>query len=291
MQHGSDSRCCKRKNCNNLFASGTKGKHYCSDACVVLARRERYQAKTHKKYMTRLCVECNSPIPINRAARKAITCSLPCSKERGIHLNAMRDMPPCRFPGCDGKATSYTGRGKDICAAHAGQRMRGTKLKPVVRHRSTKGKCRFPRCGRNIKAQGYCGTHYRQQLNGIGVVPIKEDPSQRADWVPVGTTKETVDGYIRVKTASGWVRQHRIVMEEHIGRALSSNELVHHINGRRSDNRIDNLEICTKTHPPGQRVTDKVEFALEILGRYGGLFGYRVVETEDDTKFTLPQRP
>jgi hypothetical protein len=57
-------------------------------------------------------------------------------------------------------------------------------------------------------------------------------------------------------------------MENHIGRPLTEGENVHHINGDRGDNRIENLELWSTRQPKGQRIPDKVSFAIEILTQY-----------------------
>lgn len=75
-------------------------------------------------------------------------------------------------------------------------------------------------------------------------------------------------GYRIVSINGIQLPEHRHVMEQALGRKLLPEETVHHVNGLRTDNRLENLELWSSRHGKGQRVEDKVRWCIEFLGDY-----------------------
>ena len=69
------------------------------------------------------------------------------------------------------------------------------------------------------------------------------------------------------------IAEHRFVMAQHLGASPDLRRVVHHINGKRTDNRLENLELWSTSHPSRQRVEDLLAYSLTILAQYGEEYG------------------
>lgn len=177
-----------------------------------------------------------------------------------MHWNRWRSKngPRCSGPECTAVARSRDG----LCPGHIYQRKCGLELRPINgRYRA----CEVVGCDQQARVfkRGFdhCRKHdYRLRVNGDPLVTAIE---------PKGSGHLlSKTGYRVLRIDNRQVFEHRHVMSQHLGRPLLQSETVHHINGVRDDNRIENLELWSKWQPPGQRVADKVEWAVELLKTY-----------------------
>jgi hypothetical protein len=120
-----------------------------------------------------------------------------------------------------------------------------------------------------------CSAHLEKlRRNGDPTVTKKKGPPKGSG--NPNTKYYTTDGYVRLyrptdptSWKTGFKLEHTIVMEEFLGRPLYEEESVHHKNGVRDDNRIENLELWTNPPRKNIRVEDAIRDCIEFLKRYG----------------------
>jgi len=168
-----------------------------------------------------------------------------------------------------GKKHMHTLEGRKRIGKAVQQRRLGSKLSEV-----TKEKIRLALKGNTYRKGKKASKKTRIR---ISEAMKKKHKEWGVEGHPMWKGGRYVDGfgYIRIlnKThpyadAGGYVREHRLVMEKKIGRYLKPNELVHHLNRQKDDNREENLYITTrkehKTIEIAELVCPKCKYQFKV---------------------------
>ena len=190
----------------------------------------------------------------------------------------MKDLGRCTNTKKYVKGNNYYHR---YCSAHVERLRKGADMDAPIYKKGKHIGCKFivvggEECGEHGDwfARGYCKKHYTYVMG----------TSSPRRITPIGTLRYDKSGYVEIKVSAedlekygeskrnfrgGWLREHRLVMAKSLGRKLLAEENVHHIDGDRSNNNIENLELWSRSQPSGQRISDKVKWAREIIELYG----------------------
>jgi len=267
--------------CKKSFSPTVYNKMCCSQKCSWLARhrkRNNLQIENFLKIIP--CPVCDSLINIANKNSYQIFCSKDCyyraKKRRNKNLpindkdQKLPDPKHCLV--CD-KQYTPTGKNQIYCSSKCN------------RNASSRRKRNFPIklkdlacivCNKVFHQKRYNNTEYcsssckklgiSRRYNGREVKGKKKHI-----W---GSGYITNHGYRMISkkhpnsSKRGQILEHVYIMSEHLGRPLEKHETVHHKNGIRDDNRLENLELWSKSQPSGKRITDMLVWCKKFIEQY-----------------------
>jgi hypothetical protein len=232
-------------NCQQPFychpSEAEKGRKYCSTECRSRHLHKKGPSAESRTPVDFTCKECGKAFVMMKTYLRAyqkkhgkdpLYCSIDCSKIGRRRDADERNKLTCQHCG----KLEYRSRTTEKFRIYRQQKYCSVECKDAAIKTNALDRFNGGQVGRHVKRHGYVYLS----------LPALASP----------TGKRTA------------VLEHRYVMEQKLGRPLTKDETVHHVNGIRGDNSPINLELFNSRHGPGQRVTDKVQFAIEILTQY-----------------------
>ena len=253
-----------------------------SKTCVwegcELESKARNLCKSHHQKAIRLGIIGQYP----STRKRGICCIEGCLKEhhangycnmhdarfkKGADMNAPNPKDPnrektCSIPNCTLKINS-----KKLCSFHYQRMKKDIPFDRPFKRRYYSEFCQIEGCESKRKHLGFCAMHMHRKKRRIDLNKIKNGMAL-PDLIPIEILDQlhfsiSKGGYLVSQRNSRRIIQHRAVWEAHNGRKLEKFENIHHINGIRHDNRIENLELWTRPQPSGQRPEDLVAWVIE----------------------------
>lgn len=248
------------ENCRTCITPGCSNEIHCRELCESCYTKEWRTGS----FSTKVCSITNCDKPVNsRSLCYNHYMTARCNGE-------FEDFPVCSVDGCNNTHEAH-----GFCRQHYAEKWRAGEF-------GSGKECQVVNCTARHHALGFCSEHYHQNRKEIlprcledgcnnagltrGYCPThyarlakKGEFMDELSHLKVVKNKDD-NGYIRVRNYryGGSVdKEHRLVMEEMLGRRLKSTEQVHHRNGIRDDNRPENLELWEISHPAGRRVADR----------------------------------
>ena len=243
------------KHCQKIFTIPRRKPHqmYCSRGCYLQGT---------KKYIDKTCPQCNKSFRPQNRDKTQTYCSVACYRQ-GARILLDKTCRHCgnRFRPSENKQPFCS----MLCYQQARERKpestcqqcgkifllsRKKKTQPFCsRECYVKASRKLPdrqcqQCGKTFRPSGNRQTHCSKQCAMRTITQAR--PNTRG-WY------KTAMGYIQVHqpdhpsaSKTGYVMEHRLVMEKVLGRYLERHEVVHHKNRLKADNRPENLEVMSK---------------------------------------------
>jgi len=227
------------ENCGATFASyPSANQRFCSLACRSAFRFDKSIPAPGREVVNFTCKECGKPFGMMRAylnahikkyGRGPLYCSRPCSD-----IGRTKDATARNTFTCISCGETLTRSRKPGGRIYREQKYCSQACKAAHQRDVALARFNAGNFSRHIKRHGYV-------------------------WISVPSL---------VTGKKHAVMEHRYVMSQHLGRELYPEETVHHRDGNRQHNDLSNLELFSSRHGPGQRVVDKVAFAIDMLRLY-----------------------